>query len=209
MEVNEPIVVYGKKKFTVQEYFEFEKAATERHEYYRGEIFRMQGHGEMLAMSGASPRHNILFTNIFTALAIRLKGKACQPYGPDLRIHIPQNTLYTYPDITVYCGDFKNAEEDEDTVVEPTVIIEILSPSTRNYDRGEKFMLYRDIPTLKEYVLADTKSVRVEVFRLNSDGHWELEEYKFLTDQLSLPSIQVSIPLSEIYERTKISGPPV
>lgn len=122
-----------------------------------------------------------------------------------MRINIPENTLYTYPDISVFCGNLKTSDEDEDTVVQPTVLIEILSPSTRNYDRGEKFMLYRDIPTLKEYVLVDTKSVRVEIFRVNSGGHWELEEYKFLTDQLSLPSIQVSIPLSEIYERTKIS----
>jgi Uma2 family endonuclease len=207
MEVNEPIVAYGKNKFTVEEYLQMEKAATERHEYYQGEIFRMQGHGELLAMSGASPRHNILFTNIFTALAIRLKGKTCQPYGPDLRIHIPQNTLYTYPDITIYCGEFKSAEEDEDSFVEPTVIIEILSPSTRNYDRGEKFMLYRDIPTLKEYMLADTKSVRVEIFRVNSNGHWELEEYKSLQDQLLLSSVQLSIPLSEIYQRTKLGVP--
>ena len=207
MEVNEPIVAYGKKKFTVQEYLEFEKAATERHEFYQGEIFRMQGHGELLAMSGASNRHNIIFSNLFGELILQLKGKSCQPYGPDLRIKIPENTLYTYPDISVFCGELKTSDEDEDTVVQPTVLIEILSPSTRNYDRGEKFMLYRDIPVLQEYILVDTNSVRVEAFRLNSTGHWELEEYKNLETQLLITSIQVSISLSEIYERTKLTNP--
>lgn len=204
MEVHEPIVAYGKKKFTVVEYLQMEKAATERHEFYQGEIFQMHGHGELLAMSGAAPRHNIIFTNLFVGLANRLKGKKCQPYGPDLRINIPQNTLFTYPDISVFCDEFKISEHDEDSVVEPAVIIEILSPSTSNYDRGEKFMLYRDIPTLKEYVLVDTASIRVEIFRINSSGHWELEEYKRLEGTLLLSSIQVSIPLLEIYERTKL-----
>ena len=204
MEVKEPAVAYGKNKFTVEEYLKLEKAATERHEFYRGEIFQMHGHGELLAMSGAAPRHNIIFTNLLVGLANRLKGKKCQPYGPDLRINIPQNTLYTYPDISVFCDEFKTSEDDEDSVIEPSVIIEILSPSTSNYDRGEKFMLYRDIPTLKEYILVDTASIRVEIFRINSSGHWELEEYKLLQENLLLPSIQISIPLSEIYGRTKL-----
>jgi Uma2 family endonuclease len=204
MEVKEPVAAYGKNKFTVEEYLQMEKAATERHEYYQGEIFQMQGHGELLAMSGAALRHNIISTNLIVGLANRLKGKKCQPYGPDLRINIPQNTLYTYPDISVFCDEFKTSEDDEDSVVEPAVIIEILSPSTRNYDRGEKFMLYRDIPTLKEYILVDTASIRVEIFRINSGGHWELEEYKKLEEILLLPSIAVSIPLSEIYDRTKL-----
>lgn len=204
MEVNEPIVAYGKKKFTVQEYLEFEKSSLERHEFYKGEIFRMHGHGELLAMSGAGNKHNIIFSNLFISLGIRLKGKSCQPFGPDMRVNIPENTLYTYPDISIFCSDLQPSSEDEDTVVKPTVIIEILSPSTRNYDRGEKFRLYRDIPGLREYILVDTENVRIEAFRINSSGHWELEEYKTLTGELSLASVQVIIPVADIYERTKI-----
>jgi Uma2 family endonuclease len=157
-------------------------------------------------MSGAGYKHNIIFSNLFTGLGVRLKGKSCQPYGPDMRINIPENTLYTYPDISVVCGELQNSSEDEDTIVKPTILIEILSPSTRNYDQGEKFRLYRDIPTLKEFILVDTDIVRISAFRVNEKGHWELEEYKSITDQLLLTSAGVTIPISEIYERTKIPG---
>ncbi len=162
----------------------------------------MHGHGDLLAMSGAGNRHNIIFTNLFSAIAFQLKGKSCQPYGSDMRINIPENTLYTYPDISVFCGELQTSAQDEETVVLPTVLIEILSPSTN--DQGVKFMLYRDISTLREYILVDTDAVRIEAFRINSAGHWELEEYKSLSAQLSLPSIQVIVPVAEIYERTKI-----
>ena len=164
MEVNEPIVAYGKKKFTVQEYLEFEKAATERHEYYQGEIFRMQGHGDLLAMSGAANRHNIIFSNLFGMLCIKLQGRSCRPFGPDMRLNIPENTLFTYPDISIYCGEPEIIPEDEESFIQPSVLIEILSPSTREYDRGGKFKLYRDIPTLKEYILVDTAAINVEAF---------------------------------------------
>lgn len=204
MELNEPIVAYGKSRFTVEEYLQMERAATERHEYYRGEIFRMQGHGEALAMSGVGDRHNIIFSNLFGELCIKLKGKKCSPFGPDMRLSIPENTLFTYPDISVYCRDIEDSI-DEDTIVNPTVLIEILSLSTRSYDRGEKFMLYRDIPTLREYILVDTDSVRVEVYRINNSGHWELEEYKQLAEQLVIPVLGFSIPLSDIYDRTRLA----
>ena len=106
-EVREPEVAYGKSKFTVEEYLRFERAASERHEYYQGEIFRMHGHGDLLAMSGAGNRHNIIFSNLFIGMGILLKGKSYQPYGPDMRINIPENTLYTYPDISVFAANFK------------------------------------------------------------------------------------------------------
>jgi len=206
MEVHEPIAVYGKKKFTVEEYLEFEKTSLEKHEFYKGEIFRMPGHGELLAMSGASIKHNIIFSNLFTGLGIRLKGKSCQPYGPDMRINIPENSLYTYPDISIICGDLQNSNEDEDSVVGPIILIEILSPSTRSYDQGEKFRLYRDIPSLKKYVIVDTEAVRIDVYSINDKGHWELEEYKSMTAQFTLTSVDIIIPVSEVYERTKITG---
>ena len=202
--MNEPIVAYGKKKFTVQEYLEFEKAATERHEYYRGEIFQMQGHGELLAMSGAANRHNIIFSNLFIGMGSRLKDKSCQPYGPDMRVNIPENTLFTYPDISVFCGELQLSPDDEDTAIHPTVLIEILSPSTRNYDRGGKFSFYRDIPTLKEYILVDSQAIHVETFRLNANHHWELEEYKKPDQVLEIPCLHISIPLTEIYNRTRL-----
>ena len=208
MELKEPIVAFGKNKFTVEEYLKLEKAATERHEYYQGEIFQMQGHGELLAMSGAANRHNMIFSNIFGEMCLQLKGKPCRPYGPDMRLNIPENTLFTYPDISIYCGEPESIPGDEESFIHPTVLIEILSPSTREYDRGGKFKWYRDIPTLQEYILVDTKTLNVEAFRLNKSKHWELEENTLLSETLSMPSIDVSIPLAEIYATTKLAIPP-
>ena len=205
-ELREPEVVYGKKKLTVGEYLAFERTSMKKHEYYQGEVFLMQGHGEALAMSGAARRHNIVFANLFIAMGNALRGKPCQPYGPDMRMNIPENTLFTYPDISVYCNELTNAPDDEETVSNPTVIIEILSPSTENYDRGEKFKLYRDIPTLREYVLVETKCVCIEAFRLNQSGHWELEEYRSLSGNLDISSINIVIPIAEIYARTKLKN---
>ena len=195
MEVKEPEVAYGKNKYTVEEYLRMEKAATEKHEYYQGEIF---------AMSGAKSRHNVIAKNLIRDIANALRGKPCQPYGSDLRINIPENTLFTYPDISIICGDIVPSEFDEDTAILPTVIIEILSPSTKEYDRGGKFKLYRDITALKEYILIDSEAVNIEAFRINSTNHWELEEYKSISGALELPSVHVTIPVADIYEGTKL-----
>lgn len=155
-------------------------------------------------MSGAGNRHNWIFKNLFGNLAHQLKGNPCQPFGPYMRMHILENTLFTYPDISIYCGDSASTGFDMDTVVNPTIIVEILSRSTEQYDRGNKFRFYRDIPILKEYILVDSESIDVEAFRLNEEGRWELQEYRFLTEVLSIPTLQLTLPLSEVYEGTKL-----
>ena len=194
MELREPTVAYGKKKFTIEEYLEIENAAVEKSEFYKGHIF---------AMSGAKLTHNIIATNTMIALGTKLKGKSCNPFGSDQRIHIPNNSLFTYPDISVFCGKVETLNDDEFNTLKPTVIIEVLSPSTKNYDRGDKFKLYRDIPSLKEYILIDSESISIEAFKINSSGFWELQEYKSVDEQLSLPSLQLEIAMSEIYDGTK------
>jgi Uma2 family endonuclease len=195
MELREPIPVYGKQKITIREYLEMEEASQEKHEYYRGEVF---------AMSGPKVPHNIIAGNIFIGLGSKLKGKPCRPFNSDQRIHIEGNTLFTYPDISIICGDIKTLNDDEWNVLNPTILIEVLSPSTKNYDRGEKFMLYRDIPTLKEYILIDSETIHIETFRLNASNHWELEEYHFASETLQIPFLSISFPLTEIYEGTKL-----
>ena len=195
MEVREPEVAYGKKKFTIEEYLEYENASQEKHEYYQGEIF---------AMSGPKVPHNIIAVNITVLLGQKLKGKSCQPFNSDQRIYIPQNTLFTYPDISIVCGEIVTKDNDDWNILNPSIIIEILSRTTKNYDRGEKFKLYRDIPTLKEYILIDSESINIEAFRINEAGHWELEEYKKSDETLLVKIVQLSIPLTEIYEGTKL-----
>ena len=177
MEIRDPIVVYDKRKLSVEEYLQFERESLAKHEFYRNEIF---------AMAGVGPRHNQIFSNLFGSIAYQLKGKSCQAY------------------ISIFCGGIIPSDPDKDTVIQPTVLIEILSPSTKNYHRGGKFKLYRDIPALKEFIVIDSESISVEVFRINAGGHWELEEYKQPARTLEIPSVGVSVLLSEIYQGTKI-----
>jgi Uma2 family endonuclease len=195
MEVNEPAVAYGKQKVSIEEYLEMENAADEKHVYYKGEIF---------AMSGAKVPHNAITTNFLGILYSKLKGKKCKLFNSDQRIHIPSNTLFTYPDISIVCGEILTLNDDDYNVLNPTVIIEVLSKSTKNYDREEKFKLYRDIKTLKEYILVDSASIHMEVCRLNESGHWELEEYNALSDTLLIKAINESIVLAEIYDGVRI-----
>ena len=121
-----------------------------------------------------------------------------------MRIHIPENTLYTYPDISIFCREFSQSELEADTLLLPSVIIEILSKSTETYDRGDKFKLYRDIRSLKEYHLIDSESVSAECFRVNTNGHWELEELDSLAELFQVPAIQFSIRLNEIYKGSRL-----
>jgi Uma2 family endonuclease len=195
MEVEEPSHAYQKKFYTIQEYLEMENKVLEKHEYYKGEIF---------AMSGASARHNIISVNIISALKISLKGKKCRPYGSDMRVNIPENSLFTYPDISIFCGEVITLREDENTAIQPTVIIEILSPSTRNYDRGEKFMLYRAIPSLKEYILVDSESIHVEHFAINKEGLWQLKEHNTSQEKIFIETLDLRLPLKEIYEDSQL-----
>jgi Uma2 family endonuclease len=195
MEVKEPAIAYGKQKISIDEYLEMENASSEKHEYYQGEIF---------AISGAKVPHNIIATNLVVALTIKLKGKSCRPFNSDQRIHVEANTLFTYPDISIICGDIITRNNDDYNVLNPTVLIEVLSRSTKNYDRGEKFKLYRDIPTLREYVLVDSESIHIEIFRLNANNHWELEEYNKDAQTVLIQAINMPLSIEEIYEGTEL-----
>lgn len=193
--VREPAVAYGKTRYTVTEYLEMQKTSDTKYEWYQGEIF---------AMSGAGPRHNIIAVNLISTLSVALKGKPCRPYGSDMRIHIPENTLFTYPDISIICGDIISADMDENSATQPLAIIEILSPSTKTYDRGDKFKLYRAIPTLRDYILVDSETINVESFSLNDEMLWELREYKNSNEVLKIKSVGCEIKLTEIYFDTKL-----
>ena len=193
MEIREPAVAYGKKTFTIEEYLEYENAALEKHEYYRGEIF---------AMSGAKLTHNIITRNVFSFFIQKLKGTPCQPFSSDMRIHVEANSLFTYPDISIICGAVKSLNNDEMNILNPCIIIEVLSSSTNKYDRGDKFKLYRDIPTLHEYILINSEDVGIECFRINHQNRWELEEYKTINEILEIPTLRLALPLEEIYDGT-------
>lgn len=197
MQVREPAIAYGKQKFTIEEYLEMERNATQKHEYYKGEIF---------AMSGPKYQHVLVADNVLGALLNKLKGKPCRPMGSDMRVHIAKNTLFTYPDISIVCGKPEFLNDDEWNLLNPTIIVEVLSPSTKSYDRGDKFNLYRDIPTLREYILIEPEIIGIEAFYINANEHWELKEYKNIDDTLFLNSINSSLTLKEIYDETRAVG---
>ncbi|MBV9962643.1 MAG: Uma2 family endonuclease [Parafilimonas sp.] len=195
MEVNEAAIAYSKENVSIEEYLEMENNALEKHEYYQCEVF---------AMSGAKAPHNEIAGNLYAALHNKLRGKKCKPYNSDQRIHIPANTLFTYPDISIFCGGIITLNDDKVNALNPTVIIEVLSKTTKNYDRGEKFKLYRDIQTLKEYIMVDSETMHFEIFRLNENNHWELEEYNEADDNIEIRSINENISMAEIYEDVKL-----
>ena len=186
-EVKEPAAKYN--YISPEEYLEMERASEEKHEYYKGEVF---------AMSGASIKHNVIAYNINRLAASFLHGKGCKIFGSDFRIYIPDNTLYTYPDFSIICG--KAEIIDTDNITNPLVIIEIISKSTKDYDRGTKFNLYRNISTLKEYVLIDSTSVSVEIYSRQDDNSWILKEYKQFSDTFAISTISLTLSLKDVYD---------
>lgn len=155
-------------------------------------------------MNGASISHNIISMNTTIGLGNKLNGKNCQPFGSDLRIHIPESSLYTYPDLSIICGEIETTDDNFDTATNPSVIIEILSKSTRDYDKGGKFNLYRQIESLQEYILIDSENIFVEKFTKNIDNSWELTEYKDLEKSFKIETVQIEMMLLDIYKNVKL-----
>lgn len=188
-EVKEPAPKYN--HISPEQYLEMERASEVKHEYFKGEVY---------AMSGASIRHNDIVYNINGIIIPFLKGKNCKIYGSDLRIHIPENTLYTYPDFSIVYGKPETTDLYTDNVTNPSVIIEVLSKSTMDYDRGTKFFLYRSIKTLNEYILIDSNSVCVELYKRQADNSWQFTEYKNLADSFHISTIDLTLSLKDVYD---------
>ncbi len=181
-------------KLTEEQYLAIERAAEFKSEFFDGEMF---------AMSGASMNHGRLQRNILVELDHGLRGKGCEAFPSDLRVRV-SSRMYTYPDISVVCGDPLLADEHQDNLLNPVALFEILSPSTEKYDRGVKFRRYRTIESLREYVLVDQEQVRIECFSRRLDGTWTLRDYQRLEEELALDSLGISIPLSRIYDRVEL-----
>ena len=181
---------------TPAEYLRLERAATYRSEYFRGEIF---------AMAGGSPQHSRIKTNVVSLLNIRLKGQPCETYDSDLRIKCPTG-LYTYPDASVICSELEFDDEQQDTVLNPTLLVEVLSKSTEAYDRGNKFDHYRTIPSLREYVLVSQDEPMIQRFLRNDDDTRTLIAVASLGQTIPLRSIGIDLPLSEVYERVDFTA---
>lgn len=184
-----------KKNYTVEEYFELELVSETRSEYRNGEI---------IPMTGGTPDHNDIASNLIVALKQSLKGKPYRVFITDQRLWIPDRTLYTYPDIMVIEKPLQLQSGRTDTVINPCFIAEVLSKSTQDYDRGEKFVSYRTIESFKEYLLIDQYSIHVEHYVKTAAHQWLLSEYDDPNVTLSFTAFEFQIKISDLYENIEI-----
>ena len=196
----------SKKYYTPEEYLELEEKAAYKSEYIHGEIFPMGDfEGDTPeAMAGAKPAHNAIRENLSIEIGSFLKKKSCRSYSSDQRVLIPTTGLYAYPDLVVVCGKPEFSDSQTGSLTNPVLIVEVLSQSTANYDRSEKFELYRDIPTFKEYLLIDSRRVWVELWRKSEQGIWSLMlESKSLEAVIHLETIGADLLLADLYANTE------
>ena len=189
-----------KTLLTEAEYLVFERAAEFQHEFHRGEIF---------AMAGASESHNMIKAALASGLLVQLRGKAYRVYSTDMRVRASLSKTYTYPDIVVACPPIEFLDDKRDTLLNPQVVIEVLSPSTEAYDRGRKFDFYREAPSLQQYVLVSQDSQRAVSYIRQSDGvAWLMVPLDDASASIEFPSLGVSVPLTEIYRDVELNVTP-
>lgn len=187
-----------RRRLTPTQYLEIERAADYRSEFLNGEMF---------AMAGASFEHTRIKDNLAAACNSRFRGGPCLALTSDIRIKVQATGLYTYPDVAVICGGPEFEDSRRDTLLNPRVIVEVLSPSTEKYDRGAKFRHYQQIPSLMEYVLITQDEAVVERYMRGSEGTWILTTVTGLDGALTLASVPVTVPLAEIYEGVAFPEP--
>ncbi|MBF0117875.1 MAG: Uma2 family endonuclease [Desulfobacterales bacterium] len=176
-----------------EEYLEMERVSEIKHEYHEGEIF---------AMAGASDSHNLITANVIREIGIQLKTKNCFAYVNDMKIRINKLKKYLYPDIMVVCGEKKFFDnQKKDALLDANLIVEVLSDSTEAYDRGDKFRYYRQLNSLKEYLLISQKEKRVEKYLKNETGFWMFSETNEDQPQIILESIDCKLNLEDIYQK--------
>ncbi len=178
--------------YTPSDYLTLETSSEIRHEYINGAI---------IPMTGGTPNHNLIILNIASILHFALKGQGYYVFVTDQRIWIPDFQVYTYPDVMIVKGDLIFQNGRNDTITNPVAIVEVLSKTTANYDRSQKFLFYRSIPTFQEYILIDQHSISVQHYQEISATKWEFEEFNQLTDELQFSSINCTVTLGEIYEK--------
>jgi len=188
--------IQPKNYMTVDEYLVFEHESEYKSEYFDGEIF---------AMAGASPAHVLIVTNVVSELRFQLKKRHCTVYSTDLRVRVTPTGFYTYPDVVVVCGK-PLFDKHKETLLNPSVIIEVLSESTKDYDRGGKFEHYRRLESLTEYIMIDQNKHHAEHFIKQTDNKWLLSEINFLENVIMLNSIGCVLPLTEVYDKVELSG---
>lgn len=180
-----------------EEYLILERQSTYKSEYLAGQVY---------ALAGGSRRHNQIVANAIAALHGQLRRRACSVYPSDLRVHVPGTQFYAYPDISVACDPIRFTDDMQDTLLNPIVIIEVLSKSTENYDRGRKFKLYRSLDSLQEYVLIAQNSVHIEHYIRQPDNQWLFADVDDRAATLHLTSIDCTLALADVYEKVDVGA---
>jgi len=186
------MIAHPYPKATAQEYLTQERQAQTKSEYIDGDI---------VAMTGASRRHNLIALNIAASLHSQLRSRPCEIYMGDMRVAVDQAEFYTYPNVVVVCGDPQFLDAELDTLLNPTLIVEVLSPSTASYDRGEKFNRYRQLPSLQEYLIVAQDIPALEHYRRQGPKEWILVDITDWETPVELSSIQCQLALKDIYEK--------
>jgi Uma2 family endonuclease len=181
-----------KQFLTPEEYLHRERQAEFRSEYFRGEMF---------AMAGASANHNLIVLNAGASLREQLKKKPCLVFPSDMRLRVEATGLFTYPDLSVVCGDLKLEGSGGDILLNPVVLVEVLSDSTEAYDRGKKFEHYRTIPSLQHYLLIAQDRYSIDCFSKQSDGIWSLTSCQSLDQSIDLEAIDCRLAAAEVYDK--------
>ena len=180
-----------------EEYLALERKAEYKSEYLNGEIF---------AMTGASRKHNLITINISGSLNQQLKGNPCEVYGGDMRVKVTPTGLYTYPDVVVVCGEPKFEDDYVDTLLNPTLPVEVLSKSTERYDRIAKSSYYRSLDSLAEHLLVAQDEYLIEQYVRQADGRWPLLNYRSLDSCVELQSIGCSLALRDVYDKVPVDS---
>jgi len=195
-------------RFTVEEYLAFERASDERHEYLDGVIYAMAGSASPQAMAGESEDHGTICMNLSVSLGSQLRGTPCRAFSKDTKVRCgpyrshTREGLYAYPDLVVVCSPSQYHDQARDVLLNPTVIVEVLSPSTEAFDRGEKFRRYRAwLPTLTDYVLVAQDRPVIDHYHRGDDALWTLRTLEGLEARLRLEGIGCTVPLADMYER--------
>lgn len=186
------------RPLTPEEYLRIEREAPYKSEYYGGEMF---------SMAGGTARHSLLAANLIGVFHALLKGRRCTAYQGDLRIGIPGDDLYTYPDLSVFCEPMAFLPGTDDTATNPTVIVEVLSKTTEAYDRGRKFEHYRRLSSLREYVLVSQDAPVIERFTREGDDRWVLTTARGMDAALHLDLLEAELPLAEVYDKVDFRAP--
>ncbi len=184
--------------YSPAEYLAMEVESEARHEYINGEI---------ISMSGGTPNHNQIVLNIAGTLNFALKRQPYRVFVTDQRLWIPQQQVYTYPDVMVVNGDLVLQEGRKDTITNPMLIVEVLSKSTGNYDQSEKFAFYRTIPSFQEYLLVDQYTCHVQQYSKIEAKKWSFQEYDSLEDVVTFASVSLTLALTEIYDKVELETP--